>query len=375
VARDLQRVIDAVLDGVVVVDEDARVEFLNAEACRILEISAEAATMSRIGQVVGPDHALAKLVQTVFATGRSCIESERKVRRRYDEDLLVDIAASPLFEEDRSCSGVVLALRDRTIQRTLAEWVSEKEQLQAFGQIAAGIAHEVKNPLGGIRGAAELISARVDDSRTREAASLIVREVDRIVSLVDDLMVFTHGERLPLAPENIHRVLDDVIELLTMDPLADGVALERAFDPSIPELLANRDRLIQVFLNLGRNALQALEGEGRLRFETRMTLDHRLAGDHGEPLPTLSVSVEDDGPGIPPELMEKVMTPLFTTRSGGTGLGLAVARHWVAQHGGAMRIESVPEGGTRVRVSLPLRRPNGPEPHEAARHGGPGGSA
>ncbi len=147
-ARDLQRVIDAVLDGVVVVDEDARVEFLNAEACRILETSAEAATMARLGQVVGPDHALAKLVQTVFATGRSCIENERRVRRRFDEDLLVDIAASPLFEDDRSCSGVVLALRDRTIQRTLAEWVSEREQLQAFGQIAAarGRSHSNAEP-------------------------------------------------------------------------------------------------------------------------------------------------------------------------------------------------------------------------------------
>lgn len=359
-SADFQRVLDAVLDGVVVVDADGHVQFVNAEACRILETSAEAAASSRIEQIVGPDHAVAKMVQTVLGTGRSCIESERSVQRRFDEDVMVDVAASPLLEDDHNCSGVVIALRDRTIQRTLAEWVSERERLSAFGQIAAGIAHEVKNPLGGIRGAAELVSARAGDDRTKAAADLIVREVDRIVSLVDDLMVFTQRGGVRLAPVNIHRVLDDVIELLSMDTLSGGVELERSFDPSIPDLLADGDRLIQVFLNLARNALQALEGSGTLRFATRVTLDHRLAGENGEALPTVTICVEDDGPGIPAELMERVMTPLFSTRSSGTGLGLAVARHWVAQHGGVMRIESGPERGTRVRVALPLSRHSGP---------------
>ena len=132
--------------------------------------------------------------------------------------------------------------------------------------------------------------------------------------------------------------------------------LERAFDPSIPDLLADEDRLVQVFLNLARNGLQALEGAGVLRFETRMTLDHRLTNECGESLPTISVAVEDDGPGIPADLLDKVTTPLFTTRSGGTGLGLAVARHWVALHDGVLRIESGDGHGTKVRVSLPIRR-------------------
>ena len=355
-ARDLQHVIDAVLDGVVVVDEDARVEFLNAEACRLLETSVQAAIAERLEDLVGPDHSLAKVVTAVLDSGRSCIESEQRVCRRFDEDVLVDVAASPLLEEDRSCSGVVLALRDRTIHRTLESWVWERERLSAFGQIAAGIAHEVKNPLGGIRGAAELIAARVEEERTRDAAQLIVREVDRIVSLVEDLMVFNQREPQRFAPLNIHRVLEDVIELLAMDPLARGIELERSFDPSIPDLLGSADRLVQVFLNLGRNALQALDGAGHLRFSSRMSLDHRLISERGEPLPTLAISVEDDGPGIPEELMDKVTTPLFTTRRGGTGLGLAVARHWVAQHGGVLNVESAPGRGTRVRVSLPLHR-------------------
>jgi two-component system nitrogen regulation sensor histidine kinase GlnL len=354
--RDLQIVLDAVLDGVVVVDDRGRVELVNAEACRILETSAEAALGEPLERIATADAALATMVRTVLVTGRASIESERSVKRRFDEELFVDIAASPLLE-GRQRVGVVLALRDRTIQRSLQQRASEREHLSAFGHIAAGIAHEVKNPLGGIRGAAEILAARASEGKTRDAAELIVREVDRIASLVDDLMLFTHGEDVRRTPFNIHRVLGDVVELMSMDPVAGGVELERRFDPSIPDLVGDPDRLTQVFLNLTRNALQAMEGRGTLQFETRITLSHRLAGADGGTMPTLLVTVADDGPGIAPEILDKVTTPLFTTRRGGTGLGLALARHWVARHGGTLRIESAPGEGTKIRVALPLGEP------------------
>jgi two-component system nitrogen regulation sensor histidine kinase GlnL len=246
--------------------------------------------------------------------------------------------------------------------------VSERERLRSFGRFAAGIAHEVRNPLGGIRGAAELLAARAGDASTRDAAGLIVREVERIAVLVDDLMVLTHDEAMRMREVNIHRVLDDVLDLLCMDPLAAGVRVERRFDPSIPELAGDGDRLVQVFLNLGRNALQALDGEGTLTIGTRMTLDHRIVTESGETLPTLLVSVEDDGPGIDPDVLGQLDTPLYTTRVDGTGLGLSVARHWVARHGGTLRIESRPGEGTCVRVALPVRRErsHGRKPAEAS---------
>jgi len=356
VARDLQIVLDAVLDGVVVVDMQGRFELVNSEACRILEISAESTQCRPIGDALHSDHAVARLAQAVLASGRPAIETELLVPRRLADDLYLDLAASPLFE-DRCQTGVVIALRDRTIHHALREVVSEREHLAAFGHIAAGIAHEVKNPLGGIRGAAEIMASRTDDVRTQDAAGLIVREVDRIATLVDDLMVFTHGEDLQLAGANIHQILDDMLELLSMDPIAAGVKLERNFDPSIPDLLADADRLVQVFLNLARNALQAMQGQGTLSIATRMTLDHRLSAESGASRPTLLVTVADDGPGIPADVIDKVTTPLFTTRRGGTGLGLAVALHWVSRHGGTMRVESKSGRGTRVRVALPWRRP------------------
>jgi two-component system nitrogen regulation sensor histidine kinase GlnL len=246
-------------------------------------------------------------------------------------------------------------LRDRTIGNTLREEASQLEQLARYGQIAAGIAHEVKNPLGGIRGAAELLEQRADDERTRRTAQVIVREVDRITGLVDELMVFARGEAVRFAPVNLHRLIDEVLELVASEPLAATVTFERVFDPSIPEIAADAARLTQVFLNLVRNAVQALDGSGgRLEITTRVKLQHRLIGTDGRPVPTIEVVFRDDGPGISPEILDRLATPFFTTKSDGTGLGLAVSRHWLSLHGGRLAIESNPTGGACFRITLPL---------------------
>jgi len=358
--RDLQPVLDAMLDGLLLVDAEGYVERINDAACRILETSAESVTGLAVEGLLGPGHSLAKLTRTALASGRAAVESECPVTRRLAGSLVVDVAVSPLGEPQPV--GVVVALRDRTLKRSLERERGEREHLSAFGRFAAGIAHEVKNPLAGIRGVAELLVSRAQDERTREAADLIVREAARIAGLVDDLMVFTQGDSIALRPANVHRVLDDVLQLVAAEETASGLEVERHYDPSIPEFLLDEDRLKQVFLNLARNALQAMEGSGMLRVETRTTLDHRIVLPGGDSVPTLLVDVVDDGPGIAPELLEQVATPLFTTREKGTGLGLAVARHWVSLHEGTLRIESQPGRGTRVRVALPMRfASEGPE--------------
>jgi two-component system nitrogen regulation sensor histidine kinase GlnL len=356
VARDLQGVLDAVLAGMVVLDAEGRVELLNAAACRMLETSAQAAAGQAAERLFGPGHPIALLARGVLGSGRAFTAGELEIERRGEPALEVDVSAAPLFDPRGARDGVVLVLRDRTLQRRLEELASQRERLAAFGRIAAGIAHEVRNPLGGIRGAAEILGARASDPKSRDAAALVVREVDRIAALVDELMVFARGDDLHLAPLNVHRVLDDVLELAALDPLGTRVEVRRDYDPSIPELEGDASRLTQVFLNLVRNALQAMEAGGRLTIETRMPVSLRLGEASGVQSPTLVVSVSDTGPGIAPELHEHLATPFFTTRAGGTGLGLAVARHWVARHGGTLEIESQPGAGARVRVALPLRR-------------------
>jgi len=353
VVRDLESMLDAVLDGVVLLNARGEIESLNTEACRILETSTEVAVGRPIEDLLGEDQSIAELSRTVLADGRAVIEREYSLKERQGDDLVIDASASPLFHED-DLDGVALLLRDCTIQKNLRDVVSQREALASFGRIAAGIAHEIKNPLGGIRGAAEILGARTSDDKSRSAAELIVREVDRIALLVDDFMVFD----LRVAPVNIHRVLDGVLALTAHEKIGANVEVERAFDPSIPNLTADADRLSQVFLNLIRNAMQAMEGEGgKIVITTRMAFDHHLSPPNGEPGPSLIVELADTGPGIEAAILDEVATPFFTTRPEGTGLGLAVARHWIACHEGTLRLESTLGVGTTVRIALPLSRP------------------
>ncbi len=226
-ARQLQTILDAVIDGVVVLDHEGRVELLNAEASRILETSAGTAVGASLESLTGAKHPIMGVTQNVQESGRPAIADEVVIERRFSEDLVADAAVAPLFEADGEPGGVVLVLRDRTVQDSLRDALSQREKLVSYGQIAAGIAHEVKNPLSGIRGAAELLEGRAEDDRTRRTASLIVREVDRITSLVDELMVFARGEKLDRKLTNLHQVLDQVLEILTADPLANRIEIER----------------------------------------------------------------------------------------------------------------------------------------------------
>lgn len=354
-AADLRRVLDALLDGVVVVDDEGAVRQLNAEACRILGTSSEAVAGRPVERVPGGE-AFAKGVRAVLAGGASLVENEVVLPRRFAQGLVVDVAVSPLADEQGNPQGSVVLLRDRTIGTALRAVESERAESAALGRMAAGIAHEVKNPLAGIRGAAELLGRRAAGERDRAAAELIVREVDRIAALLDDFMIFARGDVLRLAPVNLHRVLDDVLDVLATDPLGARAQLVRAYDPSLPELLADGDRLMQVFLNLARNALEAMEERpGALTIATGLRHDHRIELD-GERVPSVAVEVSDTGPGIPADVRGQVMTPFFTTKRTGTGLGLPLARHFVALHGGSLQIESRAGQGTTVRVSLPLRR-------------------
>jgi len=355
-SHDLPRILDALLDGVAVVDGDGRIVRLNAEACRILETSTEAVAGRPIEQVVGAG-GFAKAVRATLATGSSCVEHEVRVPRRFQGDLLVDAAVAPLADETGHPSGAVVGLRDLTLGAALREVERERAGVAALSQIASGIAHEVRNPLGGIRGAAELLEKRAASERDRAAANLIVREVDRIAALLDDFLVFGRAGEIRLAPVNLHRVLDDVLDVLAVDPLGARGSVERHFDPSIPELLADGDRLMQVFLNLGRNALEAmLDREGKLSISTHLRLDHRIDLGNGGRVPSVAVDFEDSGCGIPEAVRDRIATPFFTTKPRGTGLGLALARHFVTQHGGVLQVESRAGHGTRVRVLLPLRR-------------------
>jgi len=353
--RDVLQILDALLDGVVVLDTVGRIEHLNAEACRILGTSPAASGGIPVEALRGSGH-FAKSVRETLGRGVPVVAHELVIGTER-KPLVVDVACAPLYDDGGRVDGAVMLLRDQTVGISLREAEEEREQDALFGRIAAGIAHEVKNPLSGIRGAAELLSARATDPRSKQSADLIVREADRITALVDDFLSLAGGPRLQIGLMNLHEVLDDVLSVLELDDERQPARIERMYDPSLPEFRADANRLRQVFLNLGRNALEASErGRAELQISTRLRLDHRLDFGGGERVPSVIVEWGDRGCGIPASERRHVLTPFFTTKPAGTGLGLALCRHYVSLHAGSLQILGRDGGGTVVQIALPLRR-------------------
>jgi len=214
------------------------------------------------------------------------------------------------------------------------------------------LAHEVRNPLGGLRGAAQLLDRELPDPELREYTRVIISEADRLTALVDSMNGPTRPQQRTLV--NVHEICEHVHRLLVAEAPA-AVAVERDYDPSLPSSLFDRNQLVQALLNIARNALQAVGERGRIILRTRALSNVVIAG-HRHRL-AASVQVQDDGPGVPPELRASLFYPLVTGRAGGTGLGLAVAQDLVIRHGGLIEFESEP-GRTIFTLMLPLEEHN-----------------
>ena len=270
----------------------------------------------------------------------------------------VQLIAAPILDALGGVVGTLLLFRDMTAQRSIGDTAERGSRVGNLAAVAAGLAHEIKNPLGGIKGAAQLLAEELaGHTNVARFTTLITREVDRVSALLEQLLELTRPPRLRLAAVNVHRVLNDVLTLERAAAAALTVRL--VFDPSLPDIWADEAQLRQVFLNLTKNAIEAMNGAGTLTVTTRIETDFHVrhaARDRGQ---FLSVEIEDTGPGIALEDCERIFTPFFTTKSSGTGLGLAVTERLVTQHGGTIRVESELGRGTRVRVRLPVAPPSG----------------
>ncbi len=243
-------------------------------------------------------------------------------------------------------SGLALLAELRPIEQLLR--LAREERLvseqQAYRELIRNLAHEIRNPLGGLRGSAQLLERELVKSELREYTQVIIKEADRLQALMDRMLTPHRAPRI--APVGVHEVLEHVRSLMKAE---FGIEIERDYDPSLPELLGDREQLIQAVLNIARNAAQA--GSQKILFRTRAVRQvtilrqrHKLA---------LDLQVIDDGPGVPDALRERIFSPLVSGREGGTGLGLSLAQTFVQYHHGVIEFESRP-GRTAFRILLPL---------------------
>jgi len=346
--------------AVLIADAVGQIEYANAAAETFLEASASVLTRSKLSDIFPFDSSLLALIAKVVARGFPAQEYDVEISTSRIGRRTVDTLVSPMNDER---NRVVVVIHERGMADKMTRQLTHQGAARSVRAMAAILAHEIKNPLAGIRGAAQLIeteNADGDVSLTR----LIRDEADRIVKLVDRLEVFTDNAPVESKPVNIHAILEHVVNLANSS-FARNIHFRKDFDPSLPDIPGDRDRLVQVLLNLIRNAVDAIEqkGSGEITLTTAYRPGMRLSlpGSPNKVNLPLEVCVIDNGPGIPPELMDHLFDPFVTTKPNGTGLGLALVAKIVGDHGGIIDCQSRPKQ-TTFRLLLPMESQKGVSP-------------
>lgn len=349
-----RNVLDSVGDGVIVVNAEGIITLMNPAAEEMTGRSYSQIALHAFSSVFEAETLLVEMVARTAKTGVSLSDQENIVLNALGRLFPVNATTFPLVKPSGESIGVILTLRDLSSIRELEAAVRQSDRLSTLGTLAAGLAHEVKNPLGGIKGAAQLLERELPpDSELREYTRVMLKESDRIDKIIRQLLDFSSPRRPRSQSANLHMVLGDIILLQREAASSQDVYVSSIFDPSIPPILGDEALLTQLFLNLVRNALEAMPEGGKLTITSRVDAEYLLARDEGKSR-MVAVEIRDTGVGMSPDDLTKVGTPFFTTKMYGTGLGLAICQKIVAEHRGLLKIRSKVGSGTTIRVLLPL---------------------
>lgn len=322
--------------------------FLNASQQALIERGWSAA--------FGPGSAVEKLVRRAQDDGGGHVAYDLPLSFVGGRTARADVLIAQLGDDK---GWLAVAFQTRAVATLVDRQVQQQGAARSAVGVAAMLAHEIKNPLSGIRGAAQLLSTiPADDEDRRELTDLIMAEVDRVAKLVDRMESFTDTRPVAMRPENIHEVLGHV-RRVAQQGFARNIHLIEKYDPSLPLIAGNRDSLVQLFLNLLKNAAEAVEEAGQIQLTTAYRPGLKVRSSEGTApvsLP-LEVRIIDNGPGVPDDLVAHVFEPFVSTKRGGTGLGLALVAKIVADHGGVVEYERFADPGLSVfRVLLPVAR-------------------
>jgi two-component system nitrogen regulation sensor histidine kinase GlnL len=337
--------LDALATALAILGPRGEIEYLNAAAQTLLAVGINQARGRPLAELLREPAPIEEMVSRARDGGEPIAHRELRLVpvARADCHFTVDCTASIL-----DADSVLLEISDTTRQQRISRDTALLAQLGGNRLMVRQLAHEIKNPLGGLRGAAQLLERELPAEPLKEYTRLIIREADRLRTLVDNLL--GPGGAPHKTDVNPHELLQHVFQLLRNEAPGD-VAILRDYDPSLPSVHVDRDQMIQALLNVGRNAVQAIGERGRLTLRTRAVVNATIGTRRHRVV--ASIQFEDDGPGVPPDLADKIFYPLVTSRADGTGLGLAVAQDLVTRHGGLIEFESR-RGHTVFTLLLPF---------------------
>lgn len=349
-------VIDSVGDGVIVVGSNGIITLINPAAEEIAGFSQRQAYGVQFNRLFAQEGMLIEMLSKTMQTGVTISDHENIVIRSSGRMIPVAVTCYPLVEGSGENIGAILTLKDITYVRELEAAVRQADRLSTLGTLAAGLAHEVKNPLGGIKGAAQLLEREFSpESEMLEYTKVVIRETERIDHIIRELLELASPRALKLGPVNLHRILGNILLLQKQAVNDRNISFIQQLDPSIPEILADEELLTRLFLNLICNAIDAIGNDGRLTVSSRVLSDYKMTQNQRNSR-MVAIEVSDDGPGIPQADLENIWTPFFSTKSAGTGLGLTICHKIVAEHRGMIKVESDQGHGTKFTVLLPLVR-------------------
>jgi two-component system sensor histidine kinase HydH len=327
--------------GLIATDKDGKIAFYNSAAERITGLNLSEAR-GKDPEIILPSH-FCGLTESLDR-GESINEKEMECEFTENKVVPVSVSASKIINEEGQFVGQVLIIRDLGEVRRLQYEIRRKEKLAAIGELAAGVAHEIRNPLSSIKGIASYYKSKFEDSsEDKEMAGVMIEEVDRLSRVISELLEFAKPTKLKMKPSDINELLKHSTRLVEQEAVANRIAIQLNLASDSVEANVDADRLTQCFLNLFLNALQAMENGDRLTVSSSTGVDGKVA-----------IEIQDNGSGISAEDLSKIFDPYFTTKPKGTGLGLAIVHKIIEAHRGQIRVRSTIGQGTVFSIVLPL---------------------
>jgi signal transduction histidine kinase len=354
--RFFRHIVLGMRNGVLAVTRDRRLALMNEVAYRILEIPPNDDDIGRpYGDVLASQPEMVRILTAAFDHARLPNRAELKLK---PSGKVIGYTLSQILDDGGRSEGAAVFFKDLTLVEQMEERERLRDRLASLGEMAATIAHEVKNPLAGIEVMAGLLRRRVAD--IPDAQTLlddIINEAKTANGIVIEVLEFVRPIRLQVEQTSMAQVLHDAVTMAERKVERGGVAVTMNIEPQLPLIQADPHQLGQLFSNLLINSLEAMDGRGVIGLTASVGQEYEeptAASDRRAPKATLVVEVADDGPGVPPETVERIFNPFFTTKPQGSGLGLAIVRKIVDAHNAHIDIETAPGQGTRFRVTLPV---------------------